>query len=98
MRVLRYPRFKERYGYADEDLLRYRQFLESVAYIVLLSPAYYAPLRDLSDLAILQTADVGQAELLVTADPDFYEAPVLRYCEARRIDVCTEAMALRRLL
>jgi putative PIN family toxin of toxin-antitoxin system len=94
IRVLRYPRFHRLYRHSDQELLEYRQFLESVAEIVELNIPYVAPLRDSSDLMVLQTADEGDADLLVSADPDFYDAAVLRFCEERGIDVCTERMAL----
>jgi hypothetical protein len=57
-----------------------------------------APIRVPSDLMVLQTADIGRADLLVSADPDSYDAAVRRFCEERGIDVCTERMALARLL
>lgn len=98
IRVLRYPRFQKRYAFSESELLRYRHYLERVAIVITLGPLYVAPLRDPSDLIVLQTAEVGRADLLVTADPDFYDAAVLRFCEARGIDVCTESMALARLL
>ena len=98
VRVLRYPRFQRLYGFTDEELLDQRQRLASAADIVELGIVYVAPLRDASDLMVLQTADVGRADLLVSADPDFYDDAVLRYCEERGIDVCTERMALARLL
>lgn len=97
VRVLRYPRFQRIYGHTDQELLEYKQYLESVAELVDLGIPYSAPLRDPSDLMVLPTAEVGRADLIVTADPDFYDAPILRYREARKIDVCTERMALARL-
>jgi putative PIN family toxin of toxin-antitoxin system len=98
VRVLRYPRFQNIYGLSEQALFDYKQYLETVGECVGLDIPYSAPLRDPSDLMVLQTADVGRADLLVTADPDFYDAAVLRYCEARHIDVCDERMALARLL
>jgi putative PIN family toxin of toxin-antitoxin system len=97
VRVLRYPRFQQLYGFTDEDLLTQRQRLESTADMVDLNCSYVAPLRDPSDLMVLQTADEGDADLLVTADPDFYDDAVLCFCQERGIDVCTERMALARL-
>ena len=98
VRVLRYPRFQFLFGLSEQRLLEYRQYLEAVGHSVELGIPYSAPIRDASDLCVLQTADEGLADLLVTADPDFYDAEVLRFCEARKIDVCTERMALARLL
>ena len=58
-RVLRYPRFQALYGLADEDLLQYTQFLQSVSHLVVLDPNYHAPLRDPTDLVVMQTAERG---------------------------------------
>jgi putative PIN family toxin of toxin-antitoxin system len=98
VRVLRYPRFQRLFGMSELKLFEYRQYLGTIGQCVELGIPYSASLRDASDLMVLHTAEVGRADLIVTADPDFYDAAVLRYCEARKIDVCTERMALARLL
>jgi putative PIN family toxin of toxin-antitoxin system len=96
-RVLRYPRFRALYGLAEEDLLEYTQFLQSVSDLVVLTANYHAPMRDAADLIVLQTAERGEADILCTHDSDFYEAPTLAYCAVRGIEVCNEFTLLQRL-
>lgn len=65
-KVLRYPRFRSLYGLTDADLLDYRQFLQSIAHMVALDPRYRAPLRDPNDWIVLQTAELGEVDILCT--------------------------------
>ena len=96
-KVLRYPKFQALYGLTESDLLEYVQFLQSVSHIVILDPHYRAPLRDPSDLIVLQTAERGEADILCTHDADFYDPTIISYCVARGIEVCEELTLLRRL-
>jgi predicted nuclease of predicted toxin-antitoxin system len=57
-----------------------------------------APLRDANDLAILQTADRGGADILCTSDRDFYDPAVISFCKAKGISVCDEVSLLARLI
>jgi len=65
-KVLRYPRFQALYGLSEADLLDYTQLLQSVSQVVILDSSYRAPLRDLNDLIVLQTAERGEADILCT--------------------------------
>ena len=95
--MLRHPRLQVLYELTEADLLEYAQFLQSVAEIVVLDPTYRAPLRNPTDLIVLQTAVQGDADILCTHDRDFYDQMVLTYCAARAIEVCDEATLLERL-
>ena len=97
-RVLRYPKFQNLYGLAESDLFEYSQFLQSISLIVILDSQYSAPMRDANDLAVLQTADRGEADVLCTNDSDFYDPTVRSFCGARGIDVCDEVSLLARLI
>jgi putative PIN family toxin of toxin-antitoxin system len=97
-KVLRYPRFQQLYGLTDAELLEYAQFLQSISTLVSLDPRYSAPLRDPYDLIVLQTAELGEADILCTHDDDFYDHTILAYCAARGIEVCDEASLLNRLV
>jgi putative PIN family toxin of toxin-antitoxin system len=99
VRVLRYPRFQELYGLCDAELLEFVQYLQSIADMVLLDPHFTAPvLRDASDLHVLQTAILGEADILVTSDNDFSkDANVIAYCLSRGIEISSEADLLTRL-
>lgn len=96
-KVLCYPDFQRLYTLSESDLLEYSQFLQSVSDLVILDPRYRAPLRDPSDLAVLQTADRGMADILCTSDGDFYNPPVVAFCAAKGIEVCNEISLLMRL-
>ena len=82
-RVLRYPKFQALYSLTESDLLEYIQFLQSVSQIIVLDPRYRAPLRDPTDLIVLQTAELGDVDVLCTHDRDFYDRTTLSYCTAR---------------
>ena len=66
-RVLRYPKMQRMYGLSDDSLYEYIQFLRITAEFVRLDPLYIAPMRDPSDLIILQTAERGRADIICTA-------------------------------
>jgi putative PIN family toxin of toxin-antitoxin system len=93
-KVLRYPRLQALYSLTEADLLEYTQFLQSVSHIVILNPQFRAPLRDPTDLIVLQTAEQGEADILCTHDADFYDPVILSYCTARGIEVCHESTLL----
>ena len=79
-------------------MYEYTQFLQKVSVGVVLDPRYQASvLRDPSDLAVLQTAERGEADILCTHDADFYEQEIVSYCAARGIEVCSEPALLARL-
>jgi hypothetical protein len=68
------------------------------AQMVVLSQPYHAPLRDVNDLPVLQTAERGAAEVLCTNDGDFHDDPgILGYCAVRGIEVCYESTLLARI-
>jgi putative PIN family toxin of toxin-antitoxin system len=96
-KVLKYPRFQALYGLTEQDLFEYSQFVQSVSDVVVLDPQYRAPLRDATDLDVLQTAERGEADILCTYDDDFYDPVVLSYSTARGIEVCDEFTLLDRL-
>jgi putative PIN family toxin of toxin-antitoxin system len=97
VKVLRYPKFKFLYNLSESDLLEYSQFLQSVADLVAADPGYRAPLRDPTDLMVLQTADRGNADLLCTNDGDFYDPAVVAFCAAKGVGICDENSMLKRL-
>jgi predicted nuclease of predicted toxin-antitoxin system len=83
---------------AESDLFEYSQILQNISEMIVLDSRYLAPLRDANDLAVLQTADWGEADVLVTSDSDFYDPAVIWFCAERGIDVCDEVSLLARLI
>lgn len=97
-RVLRYPKFQRLYGFSDSELFQYCQSLQSVSDMAVLDAAYVAPVRDANDLAVLQTAERGRANVLCTSDRDFHDPPVIAFCAARGIEILDEVTLLLRLI
>ena len=73
-RVLRYPRLQAAYGLSEEKVYEFIGFLREVPHVVTLDPFVLVPIRDINDIAILQTAVIGEADVLCTTDDDFYDA------------------------
>ena len=80
------------------ELYDYAQFLRQVSQTVILSQPYHAPLRDLNDLDVLQTAERGASDVLCSNDGDFHEPAIVGYCASRGIEVCNENTLLARLV
>jgi putative PIN family toxin of toxin-antitoxin system len=60
-RVLRYPRLQARYNLTEADLYDYIQFLRQAVEIVAPDTSLAVPIRDASDIAVVQTAIAGEA-------------------------------------
>jgi predicted nucleic acid-binding protein len=57
----------------------YVNFLRHSSEIVTLDPLVATPIRDVNDIAVMQTATIGEADLLCTRDEDFFEHPAGEY-------------------
>jgi predicted nucleic acid-binding protein len=44
---------------------------------VALNPLFTASVRDVNDIMVMQTAIVGEADVLCTRDKDFFEQPAV---------------------
>ena len=82
-RVLRYPRLQKFFGLTENLVYNYIAFLRRAAEIVPLNPLLTAPIRDVNDLIVVQTAIIGEADVICTMDEDFFEAPVAQYLRSR---------------
>lgn len=78
-RVLRYRRLQAFYGLSEELVYDYVGFLRQASETVTLSPLVAAPIRDLNDIVVMQTAIIGDADVLCTNDQDFFEEPAGGY-------------------
>ncbi len=72
-RVLRYPRLQMFYGLSETLVFDYIAFLRRSSEIVTLNPLVAAPMRDVNDIIVMQTAIIAEAEILCTKDEDFFE-------------------------
>jgi putative PIN family toxin of toxin-antitoxin system len=97
IKVLRYPRLQKLHALTEAELYEYSQFLHDVSDIVVIAASYHAPLRDPNDLDVLQTAELGAADVLCSGDADFHAADIVLFCATLGIEVCDEVALLRRL-
>jgi len=96
-RVLRYPRLREFYGLTEDLVYEYVKFLHRASEIVTLDPLVIAPTRDVNDIVVMQTAIVGEADILCTKDEDFFEDPAHEYLRKMDIAVLDDVALMHRL-
>jgi putative PIN family toxin of toxin-antitoxin system len=96
-RVLRYARLRSRHGLSDGEVYEYVEVLRSVAAIITLDPLVMAPIRDANDIAVMQTALIGTAEVLCTTDKDFFNPPAFDFLHEAGITVLTDLKLMARL-
>jgi putative PIN family toxin of toxin-antitoxin system len=96
-RVLRYPRLMAFHGENEEAVYNFVGWLRAAADIIALDPLIRAPIRDRNDIIVLQTALIGEADVLCTGDRDFFEPPASFFLASCGIDVLTDAQLMRRL-
>lgn len=96
-RVLRYPRLKEFFGLTEERVFDYVASLHRSAEIVTLNPLLTAPIRDVNDVIVVQTAIIGEADIICTNDEDFFEEPITRYLAHCEISVLDDRTLMEQL-
>lgn len=96
-KVLRYPRLQEYYDLSEKLVYDYIAFLHRASEIVVLSPFVTAPIRDINDVVVMQTAIIGEADILCTKDDDFFEKPASDHLNKMGIAVVDDIALIRRL-
>jgi putative PIN family toxin of toxin-antitoxin system len=96
-RVLRYPRLAMDHGENEEAIYEFIGWLRQSAEWVPGDPFTVAPIRDAQDVIVLQTALIGEANILCTMDRDFFEPPASIFLESRGIEVLTDAQLMQRV-
>ncbi len=94
-RVLRYPRLQTRYNLTESDLYDYIQFLRQTVEFVEPDKLLTVPIRDAADIAGVQTAIAGEAEIICTVDEDFYAPPVTRFLSQAGIRVMDDVALMQ---
>jgi putative PIN family toxin of toxin-antitoxin system len=94
-RVLRYPRLAMDHGEDEEAVYEFIGWLRHSAEIIAVNPLTAAPIRDSNDVVILQTALIGEADVLCTVDRDFFAPPASIFLADRGIAVMTDAQLMR---
>lgn len=75
----------------------YIGFLRSSSEIVTLDPLMAAPIRDVNDIAVMQTAVLGEADVICTNDDDFFGPPAGEYLNQAGIRVMHDIDLMKRL-
>ena len=96
-RVLRCRRLQEFFGLTDDLVYNYVAFLRRSAEIVILNPLLTAPIRDVNDVIVVQTAIIGEADIIGTNDEDFFEKPIAQYLSNHGISVLDDIALMQRL-
>jgi putative PIN family toxin of toxin-antitoxin system len=95
--VLRYPRLQKFFGLTEDLVYNYVAFLRRSAEIVTLNPLLTAPIRDVNDAIVIQTAIIGEADIICTNDEDFFETPIAQYLSNYGISVLDDIALMQRL-
>ena len=96
-RVLRYPRLQKFFGLTEDLVYNYVAFLRRSAEIVTLTPLLTAPIRDVNDVIVVQTAVIGEADILCTNDEDFFQRPIAQYLSNHGISVLDDVALMQRV-
>jgi putative PIN family toxin of toxin-antitoxin system len=75
----------------------YVRFLRQSSEIIALDPLVVAPICDANDVIVMQTAIVGEAEVLCTRDDDFFAQPASDYLRKMGITVLGDISLMHRL-
>jgi len=86
-KVLRYPRLVAVHRLPESRIYDFVEFLRETAEMVSLNPSFTAPIRDINDVIVLQTAVVGEADVICTRDRDFFAPPASEFLHALGIAV-----------
>ena len=96
-RVLRYPRLQTFYNLPEDLIYDYVAFLRHSSEIVALNPLVTTPIRDVNDVIVMQTAIIGEANILCTRDEDFFAEPADEYLKKMGITVINDIALMKRL-
>jgi predicted nucleic acid-binding protein len=75
----------------------YINFLRRSSELMTLNPLLIAPIRDVNDIIVMQTAIIGEADIICTKDEDFFEEPANEYLSKMGIAVLDDVSLMRRL-
>jgi putative PIN family toxin of toxin-antitoxin system len=96
-RVLRYPRMQALHRLPEARIYDYIGSLREVSQLVTLSPLLSVPIRDVNDIVVVQTAVIGQADVICTKDQDFYEAGITRFLASAGISVMDDVALIEKI-
>jgi uncharacterized protein len=96
-KVLRYPRMLALHGLSEKRIYDYVSFLREAAEIAVPNPLLVTPIRDVNDTVVMQTAVIGEADILCTKDRDFFETPAEEFLRKAGIAVWGDIALMHQL-
>ena len=96
-KVLRYPRVMAIHRLPETKIYDFVEFLREAAEIVPLNPLFTAPIRDINDLIVLQTAVIGEADVICTTDRDFFQPATSMFLHQLGIAVMDDIALIKQL-
>jgi len=96
-KVLRYPRLMAIHRLPEMQIYNFVEFLREAAEIIPLSPLFAAPIRDVNDIIVLQTAVLGEADVICTTDQDFFHPPASVFLHKLGIAVTDDIALIKQL-
>lgn len=96
-KVMRYPRMIALHGLAEDRIYNYIGFLRQIAEVVHPNPFLVTPIRDIHDTVVMQTAILGEADVICTRDQDFFEPPAEPFLRKAGIEVLDDIALMQRL-
>jgi predicted nucleic acid-binding protein len=85
------------HGLSEKRIYEYVGFLREAAEIVIPNPLLITPIRDVNDTVVMQTAVIGEADILCTKDRDFFEPPAEPFLRGAGIEVLDDVSLIQRL-
>ena len=73
------------------------RFLRDVSELVTLNPLLSVPIRDVNDVVVVQTALIGEADVICTNDEDFYDPGLTRFLTRVGISVTDDVTLMHRM-
>ena len=85
------------HGLSEGRIYDYIGFLREAAEIVHPNPLLIAPIRDISDTVVMQTAFIGDADVLCTKDQDFFDPPAEPFLRKAGVEFLDDMSLMHRL-
>ena len=85
------------HGLPETKIYEFVEFLRETAELIPLNPVFTAPIRDVNDLIVLQTAVVGEADVICTTDQDFFQPPASVFLDKLGIAVMDDIALIKQL-
>jgi putative PIN family toxin of toxin-antitoxin system len=96
-KVLRYPRMLAMHRLSEGRIYEFIAMLRTASEMVRTDPLLITPVRDINDTIVMQTAIIGDADVLCTKDQDFFDPPAKPFLQKAGIEVLDDLALLNRL-